>query len=426
MKEKLRFPQIFLCSLFCLALVTMGPKAQHSNKSSNTQPKQIQEILRKAEEVYKEQPQVALRLLQQITIPNKLPENQRGDFYLIKAKSYQVQNKSQQCITEALKAEEIMTRTNDSSGLMSCYILKGNAYYRLLALTASAESYLQGMQLARKLGRTDAINAVTLNLGNLYAQQKDWIHAKRYYQEALTLYKAQKDPSMVSYVYNNLGVIAEMTGKFRSALSNYNNALQIDIDSKDTLAISSDLCNISEVYSKTGRFAEALRGYRQSLWMAKVIQNNEYIAQILSKKAECLHRMGGSRDSITAWCTEVIKLFEAKACDDLLVLRRAHALMAEVVSESSNPRQAGVHFKAWRELDSLIMAKESDQRLLEIQASYNSEHLQRQTDQLAFEKSLMLVQQERLQATNMALIVSILLVIMTGVLVYVWKKPSPS
>jgi uncharacterized membrane protein len=71
------------------------------------------------------------------------------------------------------------------------------------------------------------------------------------------------------------------------------------------------------------------------------------------------------------------------------------------------------------------MAKESDQRLLEIQGSYNSEHLQRQTDQLAFEKSLMQVQQERLQATNMTLIVSILLVILAAVLVYVWKKPAP-
>jgi len=409
-----------------LALVATDHLAQNPSKPSNTPPKQAQEILRKAEEVYKEQPHEALRLLQQVPVPNKLPEKLRGEYYLIKAKIYQIQNKSQQCITQALKAEEILTRTNDSSGLMSCYIVKGNAYYRLLALTASAESYLQGMQLARKLGRKDAINAVTLNLGNIYAQQKDWSNANRYYQEALTQYKAENEPSMISYVHNNLGVIAEMTGQFSSALSNYNKALKIDIDSKDTLAISSDLCNISEVYSKTGKYAKALEGYRQSLLLAKVIQNNEYIAQILSKKAECLHRMRGSRDSITALCTEVIKLFETKACDDLLVLRRAHALMAEVVAESSNPRQAVVHFKAWRELDSLIMAKESDQRLLEIQASYNSEHLQRQADQLAFEKSLMQVQQERLQATNMALIVSILLVILAAVLVYVWKKPAPS
>jgi len=404
----------------------MDHLAQNPSKPSNTPPKQAQEILRKAEEVYKERPHEALRLLQQVPVPSKLPEKLRGEYYLIKAKSYQVQNKSHQCITEALKAVEILTRTNDSSGLMSCYILKGNAYYRLLALTASAESYLQGIQLARKLGRKDAINAVTLNLGNIYAQQKDWSNANRYYQQALTQYKAENDPSMISYVYNNLGVIAEMTGKFSAALSNYNNALKIDIDNKDTLAISSDLCNISEVYSKTGKYTKAMEGYRQSLSLAKIIQNDEYIAQILAKKAECLHRVKGSRDSITAWCTEVIRLFETKACDDLLVLRRAHALMAEVVAESSNPRQAMVHFKAWRELDSLIMSKESDKRLLEIQASYNSEHLQRQTDQLAFEKSLMQVQQERLQAINMALIVSILLVIMAGVLVYVWKKPSHS
>ncbi|MBM3929905.1 MAG: hypothetical protein FJ336_01295, partial [Sphingomonadales bacterium] len=100
-----------------MALVAIDHFAQNPSKPSNTAPKQASEILRKAEEVYKDQPQEALRLLQQVPVPNKLPEKLRGEYYLIKAKSYQVQNKSQQCITQALKAEEILTRTNDSSGL---------------------------------------------------------------------------------------------------------------------------------------------------------------------------------------------------------------------------------------------------------------------------------------------------------------------
>ena len=173
MKENMRFPQIFLSILFLLVLFAIDHLAQNPNKPSSISTQQAKDILNKADKIYKNQPHEALLLLQQIPVPNKLPEKLRGDFYLIKAKSYQVQNKSQHCITEALKAEEIMTRADDSSGLMSCYILKGNAYYRLLALTASLESYIQGMQLARNLGRKDAITAVTLNLGNIYAQQKD-------------------------------------------------------------------------------------------------------------------------------------------------------------------------------------------------------------------------------------------------------------
>jgi len=68
------------------------------------------------------------------------------------------------------------------------------------------------------------------------------------------------------------------------------------------------------------------------------------------------------------------------------------------------------------------MAKETDQSLLEIQTSYKSENLQRGTDQLTFEMSLMKVQNERLQATNMTLVSSILLVILAANLIYVWKK----
>lgn len=123
----------------------MDHLAQNMSNPTNTKPKQAKTIILKAQEVSKKRPQVTLRLLLQIPVPDKLSENLRGNFHLVKAKSYQVQNKSQRCITEALKTEEIMTHLNDSSGLISCYIVKGNAYYRLLALTASAESYIQGI-----------------------------------------------------------------------------------------------------------------------------------------------------------------------------------------------------------------------------------------------------------------------------------------
>jgi hypothetical protein len=68
------------------------------------------------------------------------------------------------------------------------------------------------------------------------------------------------------------------------------------------------------------------------------------------------------------------------------------------------------------------MNKENDKKLLEIQASYDSEHLQRRSDQLAFEKSIIQAQRDRLQATNMTLIISFLLVILAAVMVYFWNK----
>jgi tetratricopeptide (TPR) repeat protein len=427
LKENLRFPQIFLGVLFFLALFAIEHQAQKPNKETVLTPKRAEDLIHRAQDAYKERPQEALRLLQQITNPEKLPEYLRGDFHLVKAKSYQVQNKSQACITEALKAEEIMTHANDSSGLMSCYIVKGNAYYHLLALTASAESYIAGMNLAIALRRQDAVTAVTLNLGNIFAQQKDWLRAKQYYKEALDRIEQTKDQSMMSYVLNNLGVTEEMNGKLSKALSYYNKAYKLDVRIKDTLAMMSDLCNRSEVYFKMGRHVQALEGYNQSLTLANIIQNQEFIAQILSKKAECLYRMKGSIDTIEKWCMEAIRMFENKSCQNLLVLRRSHILMAETAAESPNPRRAIQHYKAWRELDSLIMSKESDQRLLEIQATYESEHLQRKTDQLAYERSIVKAQQERLHATNMTLIISILMVTLAAVLVFVWKKqPQPT
>jgi uncharacterized protein HemY len=54
-----------------------------------------------------------------------------------------------------------------------------------LALDASAECYRKAVRLAVALEREDAEADLTLNLGNIYAQQKDWNQAGAYYRDAL-------------------------------------------------------------------------------------------------------------------------------------------------------------------------------------------------------------------------------------------------
>ncbi|MBM3936930.1 MAG: tetratricopeptide repeat protein [Sphingomonadales bacterium] len=54
---------------------------------------------------------------------------------------------------------------------------------------------------------------MTLNLGNIYAQQKDWLRAEGYYNEALERYEKENDQATVTYMLNNLGVAEEMNGQ---------------------------------------------------------------------------------------------------------------------------------------------------------------------------------------------------------------------
>ena len=170
---------VFFLSLEHRAGTDTTLRRQHSD------PNRVEAVMNRVEKLYRTQPGQALRMLEDLGPRNRLGINQRGTWHLLKSKCYQRQNKYQLSIEEALMAETSLLKSNDSSGLMGCYSIKGNAYFHLLALDASAECYRKAVRLAVALEREDAEADLTLNLGNIYAQQKDWNQAGAYYRDAL-------------------------------------------------------------------------------------------------------------------------------------------------------------------------------------------------------------------------------------------------
>jgi hypothetical protein len=70
----------------------------------------------------------------------------------------------------------------------------------------------------------------------------------------------------------------------------------------------------------------------------------------------------------------------------------------------------------------MVQAREAQEKLLEIQASYDSEHQQRKSERLEFEKILLQTRSERLHATNLALAGALLLSLAVGVLLFYRQK----
>jgi tetratricopeptide (TPR) repeat protein len=392
-----------------------------SLRRQHTDLDQVKAVLDRVEKLYRNQPSQAMRMLEELGPANRLNTSQRGRWHLLKSKCYQRQNKYQQSIEEALLAETSLHKYNDSSDLMGCYSIKGNAYFHLLALDASAECYRKAVHLAVALGRKDAEADLTLNLGNIYAQQKDWNQAGAYYRDALHYYQKSNDP-MVSYVLNNLGVVEEMNRRYREAKNLYIRAWRLDTQLRDSMAIASDLINLGDVCLKLQQCQESLHYLRQALNISNALGNGGYVSRILMLQAESHLRCGGGRDSALHYAREVIRSVEQYRSEDTLNLRKAHAMLASQLTAIGKTEEAVPHYNAWRLLDSLVQAREAHQKLLEIQASYHSEHLQRKSERLEFEKILLQTRSERLHATNLALAGALLLSLSVGALLYYRQK----
>jgi tetratricopeptide (TPR) repeat protein len=227
---------------------------------------------------------------------------------------------------------------------------------------------------------------------------------------------------MPSYVLNNLGVVEEMNGRYREAKKYYTQAWRLDAQLLDSMAMASDLINLGEVCLKLQQCQESLQCLRQALSISKALDNGGYVSRILMLQAEGHLRCGGGRDSAMHYARQVVRCVEQNLSEDTLNLRKAHALLASQLTALGQANEAVPHYKAWRLLDSIVQAREAQEKLLEIQASYDSEHLQRKSERLEFEKILLQTRSERLHATNLALAGALLLSLAVGVVLYYRQK----
>jgi len=232
-----------------LQLLQQGQQLQNQGTAESRQ-----QALAKYEE--------ALSIWQQLAV-NEAPPYQARDFEAVtlgaigsiynlneleKARDYferalairrELKNRLQDAIAR-LKADNAGSNSNDKQKLL-------DFYNQVLANT----NFKEALQL--------------YPLGNVYFQLSENQKALESYNQALTLYKAEKKPLYEATVLGSIGNLYFHSGETKKALDFYNQALEIQRAEKDTAAQAKTLSSIGKIYKRLGESQQALATYNQAL-----------------------------------------------------------------------------------------------------------------------------------------------------------------
>ncbi len=85
------------------------------------------------------------------------------------------------------------------------------------------------------------------------------------YKEALGVFTEIQDKKGISACFNNLGLIAQETGKYDDAIKFYQQSVEMDHKLGDEIGVALTLANISDIHIYRGEFKKALALTNQSL-----------------------------------------------------------------------------------------------------------------------------------------------------------------
>ncbi len=189
----------------------------------------------------------------------------------------------------AKKIGEIMIeKSNESNylqGYANAYNLIGGIYFSKGMHDEAIKNYYLCLSYFEKMSDSTkskiGIAKVSINIGLIFAEQKNYTKASDLYSKALKFFEKNKDSIKIFSIYTKLGIIFDDQEKYDKALEFYLKSLKIaeKINNKSKISVSYN--NIGNIHRKQGNYGEALDYFSEALIIAKKMDSKEDIARLL-------------------------------------------------------------------------------------------------------------------------------------------------
>src|SRR5215213_2537815 len=150
--------------------------------------------------------------------------------------------------------------------------IRGLNLYRLGQSRNAIDDLEHSLSLYTELKETGSIPMLLVDTAMVHAAVGNVEFAKSSYQDALKIWRAEKNLYLQADTFNNLAFLYHQLGEYELALETYENGLDCARNSHNERAESLILTGLGDLYSEVGEFDAAEQAYEQAETIANGLQ----------------------------------------------------------------------------------------------------------------------------------------------------------
>ena len=287
----------------------------------------------------------------------------------------------------------------------------GIVYEKLNAPSKALEYYITALNTLYANNLSNHAGTIHNSIGSIHRNMRNYDLALEHYQRALDAFKATGNKLDIAAALNNIGLIYDEKGDMPKALQYYTRSLELGREMKDKNGQAIALNNLGYLFVSTKQYDKATTHYFESLRLSEDIKDAYSIANTKNNIANVFLKKG-QYDLCSKFVREALKsAIEIKAVD---VEQESFEILGTLNAKTGKFKEAFEFQGKAMVLKDSLYNKESNQKMLEIQATFDMESKENEINVLKKDnqiKELELVSQKFTQRT---LIIGMVLLVALG------------
>lgn len=292
-------------------------------------------------------------------------------------------------------------------------------YYRNKGeITLALETLHKSLKLYEQTKNQEGIANCLINIGSIYAQQKNHEKAIDYFSKSLKKYELTNNKIGAAACLNNIGGIYNSMSKQADALKFYYKSLDILTELNFKEGISANLNNIGTIYKAQKNYTKALEYYTKSLSILEELGNQRGLAYSLNNIAGVMFAQQNLTQAI-----EYAKksLMISKKIGYPENIRNAAKVLSIVYEKKGDTDNALKMYKLYINMRDSIDNDQITKASAEQEAKYEYEK-QKTIDDAAHDKQIALEQEEQKKQRIISISIAIGLVLVVIFLIFVFNR----
>lgn len=188
--------------------------------------------------------------------------------------------------------KDVCQQIGDKRGYSIAVGNMGLSYHYRGDLENAIKCYEERKKICFEIGDRTGYSIAVGNIGNIYRDKFDFNNSIKCYEEIKEIFLSMGDKRRYSIAIGNIGNLFLTKGDFENALNNFELQKEICHLIADKRGYVTAISNIGKVYDLKEEYDMALSFYDQAIELAKTLNLDYHLSDLLRKKAELLYEIG--------------------------------------------------------------------------------------------------------------------------------------